>query len=401
VEDLVERTQIDRLLVLAERWYPGFLHDLEQLVNIDSGSYTKTGVDHVAMWVTQRLEALGGSLQRHRNADLGDTFVAIFERAAAGPTVLMLGHADTVFEAGTAASRPFAADGRRAYGPGVLDMKGGLLLGLGALALLKDIGPGDDGWLPAGRLIFVVNPDEEIGSRASTTVIAELAGTADVALVLEGARANGAIVSARSGMTHLRIHIEGVAAHAGVEPEKGRSAILEAAHKTIALDALNRRPDGVSVNVGQLKGGTRPNIVADSAVLTIDVRARRRADQEQVEAAIAAIAGTSTVPDVTSSVELLARHWPMERTTTSGRLVEHAVSLASGLGFDLAETAAGGASDANTTAASGVPSIDGLGPVGGDAHAPSEYIELDSVAPRMAMLAGLLVAIGRDSALRR
>jgi glutamate carboxypeptidase len=396
VEEPVDQSRLHQLLARPQGLYPGYLRDLEHLVSIDSGTDSKSGVDQVSAWMAERLRGLGGSVQRHRNTNLGDTLVATFEGAGGGPTVLMIGHADTVFDAGTAAARPFTIDGRRAHGPGVSDMKGGLLLGLGALTLLRERGSETRDWLPVGRLLFVINPDEEIGSPASSPIIATLASEADVALVLEGARPTGAIVSARSGMSHVRITIEGVAAHAGVEPEKGRSAILEAAHKTIALDALNGRVDGVTVNVGQLQGGTRPNIVADRATLTIDLRARRRSDQEQAEAAIKAIAASSTVPDVTSSIEMLARHWPMERTPASGRLVRRVMSLAAELGFELEEAAAGGSSDANTTAALGVPSIDGLGPVGGHAHAPSEYLDLDSVAPRMAMLAGLLAAIGRE-----
>lgn len=391
----LERSELDGLRSAIEAAYPAYLLDLEHLVNIDSGSHQKAGVDVVSEWLMSRLAELGASIVRHPNETHGDTFVATLEGRPQGPTVLMLGHADTVFEAGTAALRPFSAHGSLARGPGVSDMKAGLLTGLYALEALRHCHADSEAWLPVGRLVFVVDPDEEIGSPLSTPLITEQAVLADTALVLEGARPNGDLVSARAGMVHLRITVRGRAAHAGVEPERGRSAILEAAHKVAALHALSGRWDGVRVNVGEIHGGTRPNIVPDSAVLTVDMRARLLVEQEQALAAIEAIVGSNSVPDVSATVEVMARHRPMERTGASGRLVQVAVGLAADLGFDLADCATGGASDANTTAALGVPTLDGLGPVGGDAHSPSEFLRLDSVVPRTTLLAALLVAIGR------
>ena len=202
----------------------------------------------------------------------------------------------------------------------------------------------------------------------------------------------------------LRFAVHGRAAHAGVEPEKGRSAVLEAAHQIVALHGLNGRWPGVTVNVGVVQGGTRPNIVAESATLEIDVRAARRPDLEAVEAAIRAIADAPSVADTRTEVEVLSRHWPMEWTADSARLVEHAVAVAAHLGFELRDAATGGASDGNTTSGLGVPTLDGLGPIGGLDHAPGEYVELDSIVPRTTLLAGLLAAIGADprfAALRR
>jgi glutamate carboxypeptidase len=190
-----------------------------------------------------------------------------------------------------------------------------------------------------------------------------------------------------------------LAAHAGVQPERGRSAILEAAHKTISLDGLTGRAPGVTVNVGVIRGGTRPNVVAEDALLEIDVRADRREDLESVEAAIREIAASSTDPDVTTRVELVSRHWPMERTEASQRLVNHAVDAAAALGFELRDAATGGVSDGNTTGGVGVPTLDGLGPIGGHAHAAGEYVELDSIVPRTILLAALLTALGGDPAL--
>ncbi len=248
--------------------------------------------------------------------------------------------------------------------------------------------------MPGGTLIYVVNPDEEIGSPVSTPLIAELAGTADAAFVMEAARENGDIVSARKGMMHIRATLRGRSAHAGVEPQKGRSATLEAAHKTVALHALNGHWPGVTVNVGELRGGTRPNIVADECVLTIDMRARLRAEQDEAEAAIYRILQTSTVSDIATEVDKLATFRPMEKTQASGELVEAAAAIAAGLGFELDDAETGGGSDANTTAGAGVPSIDGLGPIGGNDHTPLEFISKSSIVPRTTLLAALVLSVG-------
>lgn len=381
---------VHQLLQIAEGMLPDLLADLEHLVNIESGSYTKAGVDEVSTWMAGQLAALGASIERHPNEVLGDIVVATFEGQATGPTVLLIGHADTVFEPGYLARRPYEIRGNEILGPGASDMKSGLLLGLYALRALQTVAPPGASWLPVGQLSYVVVPDEEIGSSSSTPVIRALAQEADVAFVMEAARANGDIVSARKGMMHFRATVSGRAAHAGVEPGKGRSAVLEAAHKTVALHALNGRWDGVSVNVGGLNGGTRPNIVADAAILLIDMRARLIADQLAAEAAIREILETTTVPDTNTTVEITAHHRPMEKTAESAVLVDQAVAIARSIGFELRDTATGGGSDANTTAGAGVPTIDGLGPIGGNDHTPEERILLDSIVPRLTMLAALI-----------
>jgi glutamate carboxypeptidase len=218
----------------------------------------------------------------------------------------------------------------------------------------------------------------------------------DATLVLECARANGDIVSSRKGILDLRMTVTGRAAHAGVEPEKGRSAILEAARIVQELHALNGRWPGVTVNVGVIDGGTRPNVVAERCSLEVDVRGVARAELEAAEAEIRRIASATVIPDTTVSFEPMARWWPMEKLARSARLVEHAKTVAEGLGFSVADVGTGGASDANTTAGLGIPSLDGLGPIGGNDHSPAEYLDVTSVVPRTTMLAGLLLAIARD-----
>lgn len=403
--DLVTPTELSRLASILQGLLPSFMADLERLVNVDCGSYTKAGVDEVGAWVQEAFAELGARVEVTPNAEPhGDTVAGVLgDGDAEGPTVMLIGHMDTVFEPGTVAQRPFRTEGGRALGPGVSDMKGGLLAGLYALRALRTLAS-EEGraadWLPVGRLVYVANPDEEIGSPVSTPVISAHAERADVALVLEGGRANGDFVSSRKGIMDLELRIAGRASHAGVEPEKGRSAILEAAHKVHALHALNGRWPGVTVNVGVIRGGTRPNIVPPDALLQVDVRAVRRPDLEAAEAAVREIAASSTVPETTCDVRLMGRFWPMERLERAGHLVGTAIGLADDLGFPLKDAATGGASDANTTSGLGVPSIDGLGPIGGDDHAPGEYLEIDSIVPRTALLAGLILSVGRDPVVR-
>jgi glutamate carboxypeptidase len=389
----VSEVELERLRSSIERLLPEYLGDLERLVNIDCGSYTKTGVDEVGRWVGAFFERLGGRVDRRDDDELGATVVASFagsDRDAA--RLLLIGHLDTVFDQGTAAERPFRIDGGTAYGPGVTDMKAGLLAGLYAITAVRD----EVGGLPFGQLVFVANPDEEIGSPTSTPHIRELARDADACLVLECARANGDIVSSRKGILDLRLTVHGRAAHAGVEPHKGRNAIVEAARLVRELNALNGRWPDVTVNVGVIAGGTRPNVVPETCSVEVDVRSPTRLDLESAEAAISELCASTVVPDTTIEAAIMGRHWPMEKLARSGRLVEHAQALAERLGFDLQDAATGGASDANTTAGMGIPTIDGLGPIGGNDHSPAEYLEVDSIVARTTLLAALMLAIARD-----
>jgi glutamate carboxypeptidase len=391
---LPSAAELDALRAAVGADLPAYLADLERLVNIDCGSYTRKGVDEVGRWVAAFLTELGATVEARPDpaGRLGDTIVATFDGRPGGPRALLIGHMDTVFDPGTAAERPFRIEDGIAYGPGVTDMKSGLLAGLYALKAIV----AERGGLPFERLVFIANPDEEIGSPSSTPHIAAMAAESDVALVLECARANGDIVSARKGILDLRIVIHGRAAHAGVEPEKGRSAILEAARIVRELHDLNGRWPGVTVNVGRIAGGTRPNVVAETCTLEVDVRATARDALETAEATIRGIAEATEVLDVTVDFEAMARWWPMEKLERSGRLVEHAQGVARTLGFEVADASTGGASDANTTAGLGVASLDGLGPIGGNDHAPAEYLDVDSIVPRTTMLAGLLLAIAAD-----
>ncbi len=378
---------------------PRFMADLERLSNIDCGSYSPAGVNEVATWTAAFLEGLGASVERRPDpaGRLGDTVIGTFEGGQhRGPRVLLIGHMDTVFSDGTAAERPFRFQDGIAMGPGVSDMKGGLLGGLYALAALRELGGGLISGLPFGKIVFIANPDEEIGSPTSTPHIRAAAAESDACLVLECARANGDFVSARKGIADLGLTIHGRAAHAGVELEKGRSAILAGAHLVTAIHDLNGRWPDVTANVGVFNAGTRPNVVPDRAELQVDVRGMTRASLKAAIAAVHSLAASPSVPDVTVDVETMASWMPMEKLERSGRLADHVIALADRLGFATKDVATGGASDANTTSGMGVPSIDGLGPVGGADHSPGEYLEVDSIVPRTTLVAALLLAIARD-----
>jgi len=381
---------VTKLQEIAAARYDGFLQALREMVNVDCGSYTVEGVNRIADLCVQRFEAGGWAVERlaHQpSADeerLGDLVIGRLT-GSGGPRVLMIGHTDTVFDPGTVAERPFTIEGDRALGPGVSDMKGGLLLGFFAIEVLQEVG--FDGF---GQVTYICNPDEEIGSPWSRDVIKAEAVNADVAFVLEGARENGDIVSARKGVSDYTLEIVGRAAHAGVEPERGRNAILEAAHRTVALQALNGRWPGVTVNVGVVHGGTRPNVVAERCLLEVDVRSPEESSFQKAEAAVEAIAREHTVPDVMVNVTGGGWHRPMEKREGGARLAGLAIGVAADLGFELKDAATGGASDANTTSAAGVPTLDGLGPIGGDDHSPKEWLDLTSAVPRISLLAGLL-----------
>jgi glutamate carboxypeptidase len=267
-------------------------------------------------------------------------------------------------------------------------MKGGLLVGFTAVEVLQEAG--FDGF---GRVTYVCNPDEEIGSPFSGPIIRDLAPGFDAAFVLEGARENGDIVSARKGITDYVITITGRAAHAGVEPERGRNAILQAAHTTIGLQALNGRWPGVTVNVGVIAGGTRTNVVAERCELHVDLRSPEAATLDAAAAEIERICAEHVVPDITTTIHANGWHRPMEKGEGGARLAGIAAEVASELGFSVRDAATGGASDANTTSAAGTPTLDGLGPVGGDDHSPSEWLDLSTIVPRVALLAGIVTRV--------
>ena len=367
-----------------------FLERLTELVGVDSGTGSVGGVNRMVDLCAGWLASDGWHVDRRpldaAGEPLGDLMVAELTGGAVG-TTLLIGHTDTVFPDGTAAARPLAVNGDRITGPGVCDMKGGLVCGILAVEALRATGT------DFGRVVFVFNPDEEVGSPASRSHISRCALEADAVFVLEAARASGAVVTARKGVTNAHLTFHGRAAHSGVEPEKGRSAVLAAAHATIAVQALNGRWDGTTFNVGVSHGGSRVNVVPELASLAVEIRSTSDASLTAAERELRAIADRPVVEGVTTTLESIREHGPMERSEATAGLFELARSYAGRLGFPLEEAATGGASDANRTAAMGVPTLDGLGPVGGDDHSPAEWIDRSSLVPRTAMLAALIASV--------
>ncbi|MFF4648369.1 M20/M25/M40 family metallo-hydrolase [Streptomyces sp. NPDC001380] len=387
------------LLPHAEARREQYLAELAALVAVDSGSWSPAGVNRVADWCAERLGALGFATERlpvdtgPGGRPVGDVLLGRRRGRLApeegGQRILLVAHMDTVFEDGTAAARPFRTDGPLAHGPGVSDDKGGLLAGLTALQILLDTGRED-----FAELVFLATSDEEVGSPASRPVTEAVAAGADYALCLECARENGDLVLARKGVADFRITVTGRAAHAGIEPERGANAALAAAHLVVALQALNGRWPGVTVNVGVVRAGTRTNIVCPEAELNVEVRATTTAGLREAHAALEEAAAATGVPGTAARVEQLDLCPPMEESPAVHGMLALAREAAAQLGIPLGAAATGGVGDANIISGVGVPTLDGLGPVGGADHSPEEWLDTTTVAPRIALLAALVAALG-------
>ena len=366
-----------------------YLSDLRTLVAIDSGSEYKEGVNRVQDWLQARLEALGCTIERYPEAHYGDHLLATLRGDGAGKIVL-LGHSDTVYPEGTAAQRPMTIDGDIIHGPGTCDMKTGLLSGIYALEALQAFGFHD-----FGTIAFLSVSDEETGERCSPPLIRATSQDADAVLTLEAARENGDIVTARKAIAWYTLEARGRSAHAGVEPEKGRNAIIALAQVLHALNQLNGcRPD-VTINVGTIDGGSRPSVVPDLARAQLDLRAWSQNDMDAAESAMDSIVTSAAVDGLSFTLTLQRDSVapPLEYTRGVQHLEKLAQSVAQELGFTLHGARTGGSSDICFAAETGAPGLDGLGPIGGLDHGPNEYIELSSIVPRTALLAGLVIKI--------
>ena len=361
-----------------------YLSDLAALVNVDCGTHNKAGVDRVGEWIGARGAAWDWEVERLPVTEHGDCWLARLYGDGEG-RVLLMGHLDTVYPDGTAAARPMRFEGSKIIGPGVCDMKGGLLVGMYALRALQFANFRD-----FAEIAFFFNSDEEIGSPGSRPLYEPIARGMDAALVLESARANGDIVSARKGSGEFTLRVMGKAAHAGVEPEKGANAVVELAHQIIALHNLNGLAPGVTVNPGVIGGGTVSNVVPADAWVIVDVRAIDPAGAEAITHALTNLPTQTTLPGTRAEISGHISYPPMARTPAVHFLAKLARDSARELGFEINDVATGGASDANVLASFGLPVLDGLGPIGGLDHSPDEYIEVESFAPRAAMLAGLI-----------
>jgi len=356
---------------------------LRHVVNIDTGTGHTAGLNEVAEVFRRELEASG--VQASIIDAPGGGHVLGRRRPASGAAEahsLVVGHMDTVFPPGTIAERPFRIEGRRAYGPGVEDMKSGLVVAVFAARALTSL----DLW-PGHEVTFFFNADEEIRSPSSSHIFAEEGAKADECYVLEGARDDGSVVTARKGSARFQLSVTGRPSHSGANHPHGRSAVKALAHKILALESLTDYDAGTTVNVGVVRGGLSFNTVPGEAWCDVDIRVLTPDDAERAVAAVRRIAACEDVPGTATALKGGITRPPMVRTPQIVQLFEAMRKIAALLGRDLTESLTGGGSDGCLTAAAGAPTLDGLGPMGGGAHTPGEYLELDSLVPCAVMLA--------------
>ena len=358
-----------------------------ELVNHETPSAGKAALDALARALAERFAPLGPAIEIIPNAERGDHLRLHWDFGRGdAPPALILCHFDTVWPAGTLAERPVRIEDGRAYGPGIFDMKASLALTEYAIRALQALG-----LTPPRPVVALFTSDEEVGSPTSRALIEAQARASAYALVLESPLAGGRLKTARKGVGRFTIAITGRAAHAGIEPEKGISAVVELAHQILRLSDLADPAAGTTVNVGVVRGGSAPNVVPAEASARVDVRVTTLAEATRIEAAMAAL--RPVLPGATVTATGSFDRPPMERTPQSAALFERARAIAATLGQELTEGATGGASDGNFTAALGLPTRDGLGALGAGAHAAGEHIVIDSLPERAALLAALLLGL--------
>lgn len=351
---------------------------------LESPSDDKAAVDRCGRAVAAALRDVGARVRVEPRAEAGDHIVATIGEGRR--RVLLLGHFDTVWPVGQLAVMPIRRDNGRLYGPGVYDMKAGLVIGLLALRALFERGPA-----PPATVTMLATSDEETGSSTSRALIEDEARAHDAVLVLEPGLADGAVKTGRKGVGEYVVEVDGIPAHAGADPGRGASAIVELARQVLALERLQDPTRGLTVNVGVVSGGTRPNVVAARATAHVDVRIARLADAAFVDAVIRGLVAVD--PRTRIRVTGGINRPPMERTPGVAWLYSLAREAGAALGLAVGEGSTGGASDGNFTAALGVPTLDGLGAIGDHAHGLDEHIVIAALPDRAALLAALVARI--------
>jgi len=376
-----------RLLDYCRTHHDWLIELIHALVRIESPTDDKAAVDRCGALLAERLRQMGAAVTTVPQTTAGDHLVARF--GTSGRQVLIVGHFDTVWPIGQLAKMPIREEEGRLHGPGTLDMKAGIALGMLATRALFELAPPD-----GVGVTMLWSTDEETGSETSRALIEHEARQSDAVLVLEPAMANGAVKTARKGIGQYELTVHGVSAHAGVDPRKGVNAIRELALQILAVDAIRDLDRGISVNVGVVSGGSRSNVVPDFATATVDVRSETLADAEAIDRAMRAL--TAQMPGARLDVTGGFNRPPMERSPGVVRLFEIARACGAEIGLDLLEGATGGGSDGNFTAALGVPTLDGLGATGDGAHALHEHVKVAELPQRAAVLAGLLHRLTRE-----
>lgn len=375
------------LLQFCEEHQAEMLAVLKQAVELESPSDNKAAVDNLGAYLAREFARLGGKVKLHPQEKYGDHLQAEFPGRAGAKPLLLLGHFDTVWPLGTLAGMPFRVENGRAYGPGVLDMKAGIVMMMFALRALRSTGRCDN-----RPVVVLLDTDEEVGSETGRPIVETTAKRCEAVLVLEPAQGvHGHLKTSRKGVGDYTIRARGRAAHAGVDFQQGHSAILELARQVLEVAKFTDLSRGITVNPGVIKGGTRTNVVAAEAWAEVDVRIARAADAQELEQRFAGLRAFD--PDCSLQVSGGVNRPPMERTEGTVRLFALAQEQARKLGMAIEESATGGGSDGNFTSALGVPTLDGLGGVGEGAHAAHESITLEELPRRTALLTRLLESI--------
>ena len=378
--------QADRILNYVQDQRIELVELLRTMVQAESPSSYPDSHIRIGTILTEQLRALdfkvvplgGGSTGRH-------IYARPEPKTRGAPAQLMIGHYDTVWPIGTIAERPFSVDGNVARGPGVFDMKGGIAQMIFALKALRALD-----LCPELTPVVFINSDEELGSRDSGRFIRQLARRVDRTFVLEPAMgASGIIKTERKGIGRFTITVHGKAAHAGLDPDAGASAILELSHVIQTLFALNEPDSGITINVGTINGGIQPNVIAAHSRAVIDVRVPSESDGNRIEKAIHGI--EPSTPGVRLTIEGRIGRPAMAATPRNRALWQRAQHLGRDLGMELRHGRAGGGSDGNTTSQY-TATLDGLGPVGDGAHAEHEFLYIDKTLERTALLALLLLS---------
>jgi len=363
------------------------LRCLEAAVKIESPTFSRPDVDRMAAFFADRFRKEHGKVRVLRHGTAGSAVLGEFwgEKRRGAKPILILGHLDTVWETGTLQRMPFRMRGGRAYGPGIFDMKSGIVCGLWAIRALRACGIE-----PRSPVRFFLNSDEETSSVAFRKQLLAEARKARAVLVLEPAAAGGALKTSRKGVGEFRITVHGRSAHAGINPGAGVNAISELAKQLVRIEKLARPRQGLTLTVGLIEGGSRSNVVPERASASVDVRIPRRKDRDPLERKVRSLKPSH--PEARLEISGGISRPPMERAMAV-ELFRRAKELGGQLGMDITEASTGGGSDGNFTAALGVPTLDGLGGVGDGAHAVHEHVIIRELPRRAALLAALIASL--------
>jgi glutamate carboxypeptidase len=371
----------------------GFLSLWRDIVNIDSGTGDVAGGAKVTALLAGRLKELGAEVhfEAAEAPNLPDNLVVVFHGSGKG-RILVIAHVDTVFGPGTVAQRPFSIDGARAHGPGVGDEKAGVVNAVMALKILRDTA-----YKNFATITLLIETSEERGSTGTTKLIRALAAQHDVEFNMEPGDPPDAITVWRKGSTNVHIHVKGRAAHAGVAPQNGRNAATELIHQLDSIaDAAPLSGDGPTLNLTVLKAGERANIIPDDAEAILSLRIRKPEERERVLDKLRATAGKTAVPDTSVTVMAEPGYPPLMETAEVDALADRAGAIYAELGKSVSRSGNGGASESAVAQSVGTPALDGLGLVGGDFHTDHEWVDLNSLTPRLYLFTRLLMEAGAN-----